>query len=198
MKRSLLESFTKDRGKRDDILVSTGMPIQPGQEQGFWVGRERLEPGHPTSRGCWKPWGSCKDLRAVTYSANRMQLAGQDSGASELTFRVPFPQPQPLPTFKHFLPGPVSIAISQEPSGSYVLRVWLKPFMSDAQMEIELAVTGPTAAGGRSPGVSPVKKHPEYPGLSDACNRQVHPEWAQKSKEDFKLFKLSLATRARI
>lgn len=188
MKKSLLESFTKDRGKRDDILVSTGMPIQPGQDQGFWVGRERLEPGHPTSRGC------CKDLRAVTYSANRMQLAGQNSGTSTLTSRVPFPQPQPLPTFKHFLPGPVSTAISQEPSGSYLLGVWLKPFMSGAQMEIKLAVTGPEAAGGRSP----VKEHPEYPRLSGACNRQVHPEWAQKSKEDFILFKLSLATRARL
>ena len=48
--------------------------------------------------------------------------------------------------------------------------------MSGAQMEIELAVTGPEAAGGRSPGVSPVKEHPEYPRLSGACNRQVHPE----------------------
>lgn len=35
MRKSLLESFMKDRGKRNNIKVGTGMAIQPGQDQRF-------------------------------------------------------------------------------------------------------------------------------------------------------------------
>lgn len=59
--------------------------------------------------------------------------------------------------------------------------------MSSAQTENELAVAGPAAAGGPSPVVSPVEHHPEYPELSDTCNKTGASRASSKSKLGFKM-----------
>lgn len=64
-------------------------------------------------------------------------------------------------------------------------------------MEIELAVTGPAAAGGCSPGVSSVKEHPEYPELSDACNRTGTPRVSSKIQRGFKTLQTEPCKKSR-